>query len=502
MRQQDVFKKIGNILQELNEQYEYLKTQTDSIDDLELELFAANSHFLSDHLEILRKLNATLVKALPAHGQEPTIIASTPIVEPSPAPEVTPQPSFQFSEPEAIVEPAVPFMEEVPEHATEEPETVIELPAAFADETPEVSPEPEPTLQEYYHVETPAEEEPEAAPEPGGGFHFDFTTAAQPQEDADEYTSKQFQYQPEEESAEPEIESTIDEETEEITEAETTYKEEEPKENFYSFQTPVNEPAVPTEPAYHYEEPIAEKEEPVQSFEPIVSPIEINDAPAPEIDIKAESGHDMFSFMRTIEPETTHHELTLDEAEAWASDDEDRDGTINSSYHKEQEEANEPAAPTVAEAMAATVTPEPEVKPEPTIFTPQPEPAAIPTFQLNQTPPTPLAPTPEPVAEPERPLTLNERLSANAAINATAASVQPIKDLKSAITLNDKMLFVRDLFNGYSLAYSEAIEILNRFNNFDDAERFLNTNYVEKNHWADKPATNEKFFDLLRRRFA
>jgi hypothetical protein len=65
MRQQDVFKKIGNILQELNEQYEYLKTQVDSIDDLELELFAANSHFLSDHLEVLRKLNATLIKKPP-----------------------------------------------------------------------------------------------------------------------------------------------------------------------------------------------------------------------------------------------------------------------------------------------------------------------------------------------------------------------------------------------------------------------------------------------------
>jgi hypothetical protein len=499
MRQQDVFKKIGNILQELNEQYEYLKTQTDSIDDLELELFAANSHFLSDHLEILRKLNATLVKALPAHGQEPTIIAAAPIVELTSAPEITAEPISHFSDPEAIVEPAVPFVEEVSEPVIEEPETVIELPAAFADETPEVTPEPEPTLQEYHHEETPAEEEPEAAPEPGGGFHFDFTTAAQPQEDADEYTSKQFQFQPEEKSAEPDTEPTIDEETEEVIKAETEYKLEEPEVTPYNFEAPITEPTVPTEPAYHYEEPVAEKDEPQHSFEPIVSPIEINEAPAPEIDIKAESGHDIFSFMRTTEPETTRHELTLDEASAWASDDEDQAGTINSSYQKEPEETTEPATPTIAEAMAA-VTPESEVKSEPTIFTPQPEPAAIPTFQLNQTPATPL--TPAPVAEPERPLTLNERLSANAAVNATAASVQPIKDLKSAITLNDKMLFVRDLFNGYSLAYSEAIEILNRFNNFDDAERFLNTNYVEKNHWADKPATNEKFFDLLKRRFA
>ena len=77
----------------------------------------------------------------------------------------------------------------------------------------------------------------------------------------------------------------------------------------------------------------------------------------------------------------------------------------------------------------------------------------------------------------------------------------PITDLKSAINLNDKLLYIKDLFNGYSLAYSEAVEIVNRFNSFEEAERFLKTNYVVKNHWADKPVTAEKFFDLLRRRY-
>ncbi len=462
MRQQDVFKKIGNILQELNEQYEYLKTQGDSIDDLELELFAANANFLSDHLEVLRKLNASLIKSLPAH--DPQAATEPEVTAQSFEPHVIEEPTVSFNEPETIVEPPVAFVEEIPEQEVTEPEESIELAAAFADETPE---EDAPTLQEYFHVETPEthteeEAEPEAAPEPGGGFHFDFETAEQPQEDADEYTSNQFQYQSEE-TEEESTEPTIDEESEEVVEA---------------------------------EENIAEELKP--SFEPLEQPIEIADGPAPEIDIKPDTGNDTFSFMRTTEPETIRHELTLDEADAWASNDEDEVGTINAGYHKEEE----PEQPTVAEAMAATVTPEPT--PEPVSFTPQPEPASIPTYQLNHTPPPTPAAEP-PAAEPERPLTLNERLSAQAAANVAstpAASAAPIKDLKSAITLNDKMLFVRDLFNGYSLAYSEAIEILNRFNNFDDAERFLKTNYVEKNHWADKPATNEKFFDLLKRRFA
>jgi hypothetical protein len=81
-------------------------------------------------------------------------------------------------------------------------------------------------------------------------------------------------------------------------------------------------------------------------------------------------------------------------------------------------------------------------------------------------------------------------------------SIKPISDIKLAITLNDKLLYVKDLFNGYNLAYSEAIEILNRFNTFEEAQRFLRTNYVTKNNWEGKQATADKFYALLRRRYA
>src|ERR1700754_507511 len=57
MKQKEVFKKIGGIIQELSEQYEYLQTVSDNLNDLELELFVANAHFLTDHIEILCKLN-------------------------------------------------------------------------------------------------------------------------------------------------------------------------------------------------------------------------------------------------------------------------------------------------------------------------------------------------------------------------------------------------------------------------------------------------------------
>ena len=75
-------------------------------------------------------------------------------------------------------------------------------------------------------------------------------------------------------------------------------------------------------------------------------------------------------------------------------------------------------------------------------------------------------------------------------------------DLKSLINLNDKLLFVKDLFNGYSLAYSEAIELLNRFANFEEADKFLQQNYARKNNWADKQSSADKFYEVLNRRFS
>lgn len=124
------------------------------------------------------------------------------------------------------------------------------------------------------------------------------------------------------------------------------------------------------------------------------------------------------------------------------------------------------------------------------------------------------APVEEKEEKPVRPLTLNEILQQQrkaGAMAATTSAVLPststegdkgkIVDLKSSISLNDKLLFIKDLFNGYSLAYSEAIELLNRYTTFAEADAFLQTNYALKNNWADKPQTVEKLYAILRKKF-
>ncbi|MEJ6982145.1 hypothetical protein WG906_16870 [Pedobacter sp. P351] len=100
--------------------------------------------------------------------------------------------------------------------------------------------------------------------------------------------------------------------------------------------------------------------------------------------------------------------------------------------------------------------------------------------------------------------TLNEMMSAQRPQNNSIGLInkQAVTDLKAIINLNDKLLFIKDLFNGYSLAYSEAIEIINRFDSFEAADNFLKTNYAGKNNWASRQGTADKLYELLNRRFS
>jgi hypothetical protein len=138
-------------------------------------------------------------------------------------------------------------------------------------------------------------------------------------------------------------------------------------------------------------------------------------------------------------------------------------------------------------------------------------PASVPTVPVTVTE-TPVVIPEEPVAVPEPPviipeapvkLTLNEKLAAgNLNANRTSdTAVAEIKDLKQAINLNDKLLFVKDLFHGYSLAYAEVIDLVNRMPDFKTADAFLQKNYAIKNDWKSKQATVDRFYELLKRRF-
>jgi pyruvate/2-oxoglutarate dehydrogenase complex dihydrolipoamide acyltransferase (E2) component len=303
MKQQEVFKKIGIIIKELNDQYEYLVENENEMNDLEMELFVANAHFLADHSEVLRKLNLNKPepKALPAPQEkyfEPVVQQSPPPVEAAPVKEEKPEP---------------PVVREIPQTS-------------------------------------------------------------------------------------------------------------------------------------------------------------ITENPVPHIDLRGDDTGADYSYMRQ-EPEIIRHELNLDDI---------------SNHEEEGPAVDEPHYP-INQIIETPKTEAPKVE----LVQPVPEPVKT-EIKIPE--------------EKEEPLTINQRImaqmNANNNRNAEHVSTQPITDLKQAITLNDKLLYIKDLFNGYNLAYSEAIDILNRFNSFDEADKFLHSSYAAKNNWESKQSTVDKFYDLLKRRYS
>ena len=81
-------------------------------------------------------------------------------------------------------------------------------------------------------------------------------------------------------------------------------------------------------------------------------------------------------------------------------------------------------------------------------------------------------------------------------------ALDPIKDLKSAIGINDKFQFIATLFNGDEKAFEQAIKTINGFKIYAEGQFWIKSNLREQNKW-DETAEVVKAFDLLvKRRFA
>ncbi|MCK9203609.1 MAG: hypothetical protein M0P58_04110 [Bacteroidales bacterium] len=73
-------------------------------------------------------------------------------------------------------------------------------------------------------------------------------------------------------------------------------------------------------------------------------------------------------------------------------------------------------------------------------------------------------------------------------------------NLKSAITINDKFMFINELFDGNFREYNETVETLNGFKNLNQASEFLDL-MVKKNFWDTGSNAFKKLKELLERRF-
>lgn len=93
----------------------------------------------------------------------------------------------------------------------------------------------------------------------------------------------------------------------------------------------------------------------------------------------------------------------------------------------------------------------------------------------------------------------NESFSQKHPVNdfSVRQQTKPVSDLNKAIGINDKFLFINELFNGDSQSYKKAIEFINSCANFNEAFSYISDNL----HWEMENDNVQKLLDLIRRKF-
>jgi hypothetical protein len=112
----------------------------------------------------------------------------------------------------------------------------------------------------------------------------------------------------------------------------------------------------------------------------------------------------------------------------------------------------------------------------------------------------------ETVVETARPLaqgeSLNDRLKQVKTELFEVLKESPIKDLRKAVGINDRFLFIDDLFRGDEAMYERSIKTINSFNIYPEAEYWIIRELKVKLGWDNESKTVQHFDQLVKRRFS
>lgn len=98
------------------------------------------------------------------------------------------------------------------------------------------------------------------------------------------------------------------------------------------------------------------------------------------------------------------------------------------------------------------------------------------------------------------PETLGEKMMGDDITLAERLQQNPVRDLKSAIGINDKFLFVNELFGGSMEKYNKSIENLNDLKTLNGAMIYLNELKIEL-QWNSSNEAYQKLKELVSRKF-
>jgi len=97
---------------------------------------------------------------------------------------------------------------------------------------------------------------------------------------------------------------------------------------------------------------------------------------------------------------------------------------------------------------------------------------------------------------------LNDSLKQSTAELSHKLAEAPVKDLKKAIGINDRFLYINDLFRGDEAMYERSIKTINGFSIYPEAEYWIRRELKTKLGWKDADPVVVQFDQLVKRRFS
>ena len=98
---------------------------------------------------------------------------------------------------------------------------------------------------------------------------------------------------------------------------------------------------------------------------------------------------------------------------------------------------------------------------------------------------------------------INDKLKENGiADRGSQLKGSPVKELRKAIGVNDRFVFINELFRGDEPMYERSIKTINNFRILPEAEYWMERELKIKLGWDDSREIVQHFYQLVRRRFS
>lgn len=97
---------------------------------------------------------------------------------------------------------------------------------------------------------------------------------------------------------------------------------------------------------------------------------------------------------------------------------------------------------------------------------------------------------------------LNDKLKEEVVEVGHRLTDSPVRDLKRAIGVNDRFVFISELFRGDEVMYERSIKTINGFRILPEAEYWIERELKVKLGWDETKPVTRHFYQLVKRRFS